>query len=501
MHLFRFELSENDEYSASAHLTVKYGTPSREFECFEVCYSAIGPPYAMSCRPANIHKFVKILKRGYCGETCDVNLKDHGCLLDISADYSDDDEELEQDIWQCGWIDFDWTWKEAVKKNEMMQKRIRNNFDIKNLTFHIFQTSVNIDITEIFNSYDDEIAASIRDDEFLRFRTTKNGRHIISLVFHTDDVENITYFGHKTTVEQQSTAKKNMFNYYTSICSSTTMQSSHKQKLLDAIEYQNYCVITPNGIYCGMSQDKEERKQFVKWTTKHNMEKIHNIYPRECMSFKISSNGLDKIHYDKTDDKLLVKMVPCFTCVLDDASAPQPLEKRYHLPCGSPCRLVEATISDPKLVDQVKMEKIEHGNEKERRYLELLEEWNGFIQVSIDITNEFDQFQERLKTQYIQYVNMNGDDDGDDRININWDNRKYFSNDVHHDKKDDKITYTTYVLLDSEQIHKYDAKFNVFDVFALADYTKIVTNVLQFVDANDVALVCKTWHRMHSISI
>ena len=485
-----------------------------------VKWHQVAPSGRMTRRPANMERFVNILKRGYFSEVCDVNLKDF-CFLSTSGDryinlVSNVNEENQEneDIWRCGWIDFDWTWEQMVGSSE------NSNFleiskNIKRQKFPIFQIRVQVDITQEYESYDEDTQLLVDDDESFNLVKTENDEYLVSLVFHSDDVKNITYFGHKTTQEEQLKAKRDTFNWYVTSDNDFQVDES-KVKILQAVGYPNYCILTPNSIFNAISKTEEERTQFNKL---YNKDENTIVWENECMNIQVSQNGVNKVYYDKIKDELLVKIAPNGDeFILDDVNAPPPLKQIYYLQHGSPCRLIDAKIVDSRLIDKVRNDQsIEYPNEKEKRYFELLRKWKGFIQVSIDITQEFDQFQERLKHDYFSGITGIGNSDHDEieRVSFEWDNRKYFVNGVdddgmpylNYDKKKDKITHNRFVLLDSGQIHGCNEKFNFFNSFSNIDNDsekEILMNVFSFVycdvyylDFTQLVYVCKKWYHLH----
>ena len=157
-------------------------------------YRQVAPAWTMSYRPGNKHRFVNILKHGYCSETCDVNLKNFNvwtqngeCRNVIRGNINGNVNDID-DIWRCGWIDFDWIWIEAMFRNKNMfgviyddeatkteeksnekilensdtdilksnckgikaEKADKNNNENKNKKFGIFQVRVNVDMSTFF---------------------------------------------------------------------------------------------------------------------------------------------------------------------------------------------------------------------------------------------------------------------------------------------------------------------------------------------------------------
>ena len=443
--------------------------------------STIAPFGAMKYRPANTHRFVSLLKNGYLGETCDVNLKN--CHT-ISGDEFKIIPFHSKNTWRCGWINFLPTWEMSLHRNKEIWATADSNLPPDH-SFRIFQMRVTVDITQEYNDHNDEDQLIIRTDEYLHFRKAINGECLISLVFHPDDIDNVTYFGHKTDLEEQLRAKKRVFNeHMTGKYGGSLNPRSSKGKLITAVGYPNYCVSTPHGVFSAVSKDKEELNQF-----QNGYDKGEIILENDCMNMQISQKGVDKVYYDKTKDELLVKTVSRYGWVLDDPDPPSPLKKRYYVPNSNPRKLSEAKIVDEKLIDTIKNENIQDASKKEARYFELLREWKGFIKISIDITKEFDEFQERLKHDFKTENEC-----------LEWDNRKYFMTDVNYDEKQDKITQNAHVLLDSRHIYQYDAKFNMFDMETRA-LRRILTKVSMFVSADvniniNMKLVCLDWYHV-----
>ena len=113
-----------------------------------------------------------------------------------------------------------------------------------------------MDITEEYNQHDYLIQEAIR--HYFSLVKTRNGRWLISLVFHIDDIDNFTYFGCKTSKCQQLETKKCLFNTIFASYNCGSMHDS-KTKLLHAVNYPNYCTVTPCGVFYAMSDNLEER--------------------------------------------------------------------------------------------------------------------------------------------------------------------------------------------------------------------------------------------------
>ena len=99
-------------------------------------------------------------------------------------------------------------------------------------------------------------------------------------------------------------------------------------------------------------------------------------------------------------------------------------------------------------------------NERQKEYQKILlglTQIRGQIQVKIDITNEFNQFQDILRMDWMDYHNDKNDKNNNNENNIinegeykqeEWDNRKYFMNSVQWDKDTNKIFYKYWVHFD-----------------------------------------------------
>ena len=373
---------------------------------------------------------------------------------------------------------------------------------------------VNVDITEECHKHDHLIKRELY--RLFELRRTRNKRWIVSFAFHIDDIDNFTYFGSKTTASQQLEIKKRLFTAKFERYNAGAMPSS-KVKFLDAVDYPNYCVVTSRGVFYAMSDDMDPEETIRKESPRLFLH--GKRYEAECSDVPVSSNAVNKIYYDQEKDELCVKLLQSFRWIVDDTNAPAPLKKRYIIAHGNRCRLIAAKITDPKLVDKVRMENIKDLDRRTERYFELLREWKGFIIVCVDITAEFNQFQERIKNEYIEFhtqkqrvrddVKDRGKEKEKEKKNMNeikWDNRKYFLNSdkmpfLKYNKKEDKITHDVYILLNSKRVQNFDAKFNFFSTLTPRDEKQVLEIIFAFVNVpwfldNTFGLVCRHWHRL-----
>ena len=674
------------------------------------------PPCTMAFRPANVGKFVNILKKGYCSETCDVNLKHFCCWSErgcIHLTLGEIQGQPPRDVWHCGWIDFDWTLREVNSRNEdsfwnvskdskynryskygggeedshgkismVSWSRSRSpsskmddksdksdNSDVdssdeksdknknkddkdkdkgkeedksedgnnenrnkkrkKDKTgkngkngngngngngsvisngrngggktqrqFRLFQVRVTVDVTDAYLSHPRDV-----QDEILRvFHLNEiNGRYSIALVFHVDDIDNFTYFGHKTDILQQRQMKHLVYEKnINSLAAGRLIEA--KRQLLDAVGYPNYCMVTPDGVFSGMEKkDTHKKFMFDKW---NKFRQCPVKRENECMTMCVKKNGLKKVYYDRENDELCIKVLPWYELNFEDESVPKPLLKRYVIPNGNSYRLVKAVITDDKLIKKFEIIMIKDGKKKEEKYFELLKEWKGYIRVSVDITHVFNEFQEMLKNEVVKYRKLeikkkkkkkkqkkktqrnknnndndnnnnkgqnqtkdqmannvtetkknstnekeNGksltqmdiameiendekDKDVDNKVNtgdnvkdkndnnktkhgevdsleIEWDNRKYFLDNratpfVRYNRDEDKITHDMYVLLDSQHVYDYHAKFDFFSVLRDRTRQDILHKVFEYCgmgrqDRNSINLVCKQWLHLYRI--
>ena len=499
-------------------------------------YGQVAPVGIMTYRPGNKHRFVKVLKHGHCNETCDVNLKTFNIRTKDGAGRSryaniiygfldENSTKIANDIWRCGWINFDWTWNEVIYRNgqgfgvtyddvDHDEKILENSDNDENKKFRIFQVRIHVDITEEYNKHDDSIKMQIK--KLFSLRKAPEDRWIISIVCHCDDIDTFTYFGSKTTLEQQLKIEKYLFDAKFARLSNNNDGSKgmcrSKIKLLNGVNYPNYCIVTPCGVFNAMSDNVEERKQFSKWY--RILQGKAHVYEVECTSSLVSSNAVNKVYYDKENDQLCIKLLPWFRLVLHDSNAPAPLKQSYIIANGNQCRLVTGKIVDCGIIDKVKMEGIEDVDKKKERYFDLLRKWKGFIQVCVDITVEFNQFQERIKNEYIQFhgnqkeMNWKKNELQLQIINdeIEWDRRQYFLNNnempyLKYNQKEDIITHDVYVLLDSKRVCNFDAKFDFFDTLTELHKKKLLENIFGFLHVDPpgafgAAFVCKTWYRI-----
>ena len=571
--------------------------------------TGVAPYHTVTHRPCNLNRFKNtILKRGYCNEAVDINLtkfifpapedviEQEAVTLGIDIN----DESLSASIhlasgvvlpefslmnsnfgssdwWICGQIDFEQTYAESCTRIHNYNGYNNNNGNISNIDsnnnnsgimsrinrinridtrdrFPIYQVWIVVNITRFFEKHSVAVQQAIRD-HFINDIMEENNEQWLSVAIHGDDVENVNYFGYKSSDADQQLlikamtsrnsvdnnnnnndnnndddTKKNDENGSGNVDFSL---SASKQQLLDAIEYPSYCLVMPDGVVDCLTSDKKDIDKILnKWSNDRGS--LCRKYEQEAMKHIVSKQGLSKIGYDEINDQLYVKLLiySDYLLRLQDNTIPESIGKKMYTICYGcrPVKLVKAVISDARLFDRFLKEQDEKDekedeevtpnkitpkiNEKKKeRYLEILAKWQGFIQLRFDVTKEFNDFQQRLQYQYNKNKNKNNknnkrnDDDGndgDDGDDCKWDNRKYFTNSngkdmdyLEWDKDKDCIKYYDYFLLDEPFIVGADYQLNYFQFLTLhdeMDEQTLLRNVFSFVDVKYIRPVCKEWN-------
>ena len=241
----------------------------------------------------------------------------------------------------------------------------------------------------------------------------------------------------------------------------------------------------------------------------------------------IDKNILDKIYYDEDKDELQIKMVytDAVTVVID-SDAPAPIHNAYRMTIGSQQRprLFDAIITEPELIninynsnvgDEFGSDENIMNIDKRKIYFERLEKWQGHFRCTFDITDIFDEFQERLKDEWNAYQNKRNvnDIDIDDDVFQDWPgNRKYFTNSnvndmslnaIRLDGRRNRILCHDYICPMSDEM-----KFIVDHDFSLSISHRLGKNknILLFhiwgysgIDELICRLVCKEWNNIYNI--
>ena len=105
---------------------------------------------------------------------------------------------------------------------------VRNaNDKILEECFDIYQVALNIDITKYYDKYTDGERAAIDANFGNNLSKTKNGKQILTVAVHGDDTSILSYFGDKSSSEDQKRITSSGF------CHKVVDKS--KQQFLDLI--------------------------------------------------------------------------------------------------------------------------------------------------------------------------------------------------------------------------------------------------------------------------
>ena len=259
-------------------------------------------------------------------------------------------------------------------------------------------------------------------------------------------------------------------------------------------------MLTPEGVFSAI----ENKNEILKWENIYNKFVsfgVDSYIELPLLNHKITSNGLSKIYFNKNDKYLYVRVSPYLMCLFIDVNAPLPLKKQYFFATGK-FTFYNAKITDEKLINQINndmnindINNID-ANIIKNKYFEILENWEGFIKVTFNITKEFNQFQQFIKNKLILNNNNNN----------KFDNRKYFINNnetcdmnwLNWNKDEDIIEYSEYVLLDSDFVTNYDSRENFFEILQDCGDQRgkepLLSQILSFCNGNEICLVCRLWN-------
>ena len=490
----------------------------------------VAPYGCITCRPCNKNKFVNtIIKRGYFNELCDINISKYAFYginkknelvpFDITRGFVSSSEYMtlqqlkSSNVWICGKINFLWTLNNSWYRSGEQQGISVDENDLKNgkkynklvskliKPFEIFQIYVDIDITGYYNKYNDTERSEILQYFENNLAILNDGRRILlTVAAHGDDSCLLTYFGDKSSIDCQKRVIAN--NYHNWIV------DKPKQRFLDLIGYPNYCLITPEGAACRL-KNKEKFEKWEKFWVEDDMTMDTPVYLASgVMQLEINKDVLKKIYYDKEKDELCIRILfRRLTLRLFDSDIPVPLKNRYNVTFASPQRpkLVDGVITEPGIIE--KLEELEELEEREKKtdidkkemYFQRLETWRGLIRFTFDITNVFDEFQERLREDL--ELNSNHVNENDDSFS----NRRYFVNSngkdmsyLKWDRKKNKISYDCYADTYLSNIVDYDFQLKFLDRLGIHK-RKILLRILNFGSDSDIIIfrcVCKEWENL-----
>ena len=445
----------------------------------------VAPFRSMTFRPCNLNRFKNnIIKHGYCGETCDINLSkysvpyiDHNNintttqlihfgrgLLSTSAPL--DYENNSKDFWACCKIDWDGSLRCMLGK-------------------YISQIYVWVDISKIWTQFGPNLQQYVT--AVYGAPVEKENRQMLAFCVHPDSCDIIKPFGSKTNKEQQLDAKKMVREV------SKFRISMSQFTMFGLIGRKSYCTLTPHGP-CSPLTNQEKFDAFCQARGV-----VPQCFDNEILNYptfeNIDDHVLSKIKFDRNlingELKLWIKIAMSnFMLDFEDETAPEPLKKRYFVAYNSfHPRVINATISDSRL-KSIKSDD-DDVNDIDSIKNELLK-WKGFVKIKFNITKEFNQFQERLI------------DESNGKINhlLN-NNRKYFVNSMPYlewDQQNDNVFYNRWVALEDENTLDYDHKSNYFDWFdgimmnnKQYSWSSLWNYFLFFCDMNFVHPVCKKW--------
>ena len=505
--------------------------------------SFVAPHKSLTFRPCNKKHFVNmILKRGHYNETCDINIsrfsfyttnnQNKTVSFDISRGITND-EMKPADNWICGKIDFYSTLNNSLvrlgeqkgilitrddifNENENAINRLLGN----DISLSIFQIGVEVDITKYYNQYNDMERAKMHS-MFTTHLMTLDGRNVLILFVHGDDASVFSYFGDKSHMNDRKELMESVF------CNFVVGEA--KKRFLDLIGYPNYCVITPLGEPICLLQNEEKFNLWCHRLKQCDLKPI--LASGDVINHTIDRKKLENIHYDEEKDELHVKILyhQKEVVIFIDSDAPPPLKSTYRVTLGSDARprLIDAIITEPEVIDiDIDIDGDGDANgysggdsgcddddvkslKKKDIYFERLQKWKGVVRCSFDITDVFNEFQERLKNEWEWHKkNSNVCNISDDEWKFQ-DNRKYFTNangnDMEYltwDHETNTIKCDFYLGFNSNTV-EYDFQFNLWDRLGM-HLMNILFQVFSFIHNDDQHIlrgVCHQWDAILNLLI
>ena len=199
--------------------------------------------------------------------------------------------------------------------------------------FEIFQIYVDIDITDYyFDEYNDTERSAICEYFENNLTTSDDGRQILTVTSHGVDSSLLRYFGDKSSIDNRNKIIDSKF------CNWDV--DKPKQRFLDLIGYPNYCLMTPEGPACRLTNDNEEKAKYEKWNKIWGEDGIDtplDIYVSNyLMTQEINKDILTKIYYDEKKDELFVRLLfDQFNLTFIDNDVPAPLKNIYDVAFSS----------------------------------------------------------------------------------------------------------------------------------------------------------------------
>ena len=270
-----------------------------------------------------------------------------------------------------------------------------------------------------------------------------------------------------------------------------------KKRYLDGIGYEYYGLFTPDlinhsaftmsskegflkwkKIYNNIGLSYENYIRSEKWVTHESIVDFGSPYCKFC----------DK---DRVYDEMYVQYATNLKLILIDNSVKYPLKKEYYYETNKFKKYVGKILNARNVFEYHFV-----GPTRSKITSEIVQT-SGFVCVSFDITDEFNEFQELLEYK-LKKVNFNSNINNINNNGIIFDNRRYFTNinnanDMNWlkwDKKTNKIEYILPIVLYSNLICRYDTEKRIFNFIN----DKLLAYILQFFDKIFAKLVCKKWN-------
>ena len=301
------------------------------------------------------------------------------------------------------------------------------------------------------------------------------------------------------------------------------------------IEYPNYCVVTP----CGIFNKIKHKDAFDLWY-KPKVKNLLPIVDSDIENFPLNKKTLSKIGYDRKNDCLNVKIKSnmfylWFRDIFNNnhnnnnnnnnnmkysSTETNGLikigikNKRRIWKYWPKCRYINAVIIDQRLILNDDIKKIRYRlkcgkankNDLHNKYMQILSKWKGFIKVAFDITHIFDSFQETLKFNYkLKAEKLIGRSLNENEFE--WNNRKYYMPSkkmpyLTWNKESNRLFYSDYLRLDDNRVFSHDKKYNFFcdldeNCHGGVGGHGILENIFSFLNKNEYATVCLDWD-LHS---
>ena len=418
--------------------------------------SRVAPYQSMTFRHCSTNEFTnKIIKRGYLNETCDINISN--CSFSSNGNLKFDlvrgfvgESEILNDLWICGKINFRMTLDNSIYRVgdqlsiTITGDAIHNKVEYEKIytkikkSFKIFQIYVDIDITKYYEKYSKDEKTAVDTIAKVDFSNPSHDqRRVVTVIVHGDNASTLTYFGHKSSINERIEIISSGF------CDRDVYVDGPKRKFLDLIDYPNYCLLAPSGRPVSRLKNEQEFNEWIDLFKQLGF--TTSLMDCGVMKRPINKGMLKKIFYDEKKDELHVKS-RCvgWTFVYKDSDAPAPLKNAYGQTFASKHRprLIDVIITEPDIIDigdELYRADINDIDDKKRNkkdiYFERLSKWKGFIKCTCDITDAFNEFQNRLKDEWIQSkrkINMiktqNSTIIDDDHDDVLGNNRRYFTN-------------------------------------------------------------------------